>query len=183
MLIDDGAGRGFKAAVSAINMLKTCSVIRTADIYCNQVEGESYSVIIEQTPAGPDDCFCYIQNQSERDLIVSSVNVYVPTDEIISIRLGDSGAPVGGSDNTPGNRQAQCGNIAEAVVETGNDITGLDGGTEVEKIFIKGGESSKKIGWLSSFYIPKNQVLTMYTVNGSILVTMNLSMHFHSCPK
>jgi len=181
MLIEDGKGRGYKVSVTSENKLDVCSVIRTTDLYCNQINGDTYSLLISQTPTGPGDCFCYIKNNNDKDIIVSSIKTYCAANEVFLIKLGDTGTPVGGSAATPINRQAGCGNIAEIDCEVGNDITGLSGGSTVEALPVKGGESTLRSEWLSGLIIPKNHTLTLYTETGTAAIRITLSMHFCEC--
>ena len=181
MLIDDGKGRGYKAAVSSENKLEVCSIVRSIDLHCNQTNGESYSILVSKTPAGAGDCFLYLKNDDTRDIIISSVKLYAATTETITIKLGDIGTPANGTANTPANRKAGCGNVADMTCEDGTDITGLSGGTSAEAIVVKGGETSMRYAWLSGLVIPKNHTLTMYASAGSIAIVATLSLHFCEC--
>ena len=114
-------------------------------------------------------------------MIISSVKLYAATDEIFTVKGGDAGTPVGGAAATPVNRKVGCGNAAEATVEAGNDITGLSGGKDLETVFVKGGERSFKVRWLSGIVLAKNQVLSLYVVNGAIAVRATVSLLFLDC--
>ena len=181
MIIQDGKGRGFSASVGGDNKLDVCAVTRTVDLFCNQGDETSYSLLINQTPAGANDCFCHIKNNDDMDMVVSSVKLYTVSTEIIALKLNDSGSPVGGSDASLVNRNAGSGNVAEVTVKVGNDITGLSGGDEVEALPIKGGETAPRYEWLSGLIIPKNHVLTFWAETGGIAVRATLSVHFCLC--
>jgi len=181
MIITGGTGNGFAVGVTNENQLEVCAVTRTIDLFCNQADGSTYSLLISKTPTGAGDCFCYMKNNDERDMVLSSIKLYVATSETISIKLGDSGTPSGGSDATPVNRKAGCGNVADITCETGVDITGLSGGSEVENFFIKGAETSRRIEWLSGIIVPKNHTMTLYVGTGAIAVKLTLSIHFCTC--
>jgi hypothetical protein len=181
MLIEDGKGRGYKAAVTPENKMDVCAVVRTIDLFCNQAKGISYSLLISQTPTGAGDCFCYIKNNDEKDVVVSSIKLYAATDEVFTVKLNDTGTSSGGSAASPVNRKAGCGNVADITCETGNDITGLSGGDAVETIFVNGDESSNRYEWLSCLIIPKNHTMTLYVTNGAIAIRATLSMHFCEC--
>lgn len=171
----------FFASVTSKKQLLTCAVTRSVDLYCNQEDGESYSLVVSQTPTGAGDCFCYIKNNADKDMIISSAKFYAATAEIISFRLNDTGTPSGGSAATPINRKSGCGNAADVLCETGNDITGLSGGDEVESISVKAAGASDRIPWDSGLIIPKNHTLTIYATTGAIAVRLTLSMHFCEC--
>lgn len=181
MIIIGGTGAGFAAGVTSENQLEVCAVTRTIDLYCNQINGISYSLLLSQTPAGAGDCFCYLKNHDINDMIISSVKLHAAADETFFMKLNDTGTPVGGSDAAPVNRKAGCGNVADVTCEAGNDITGLSGGETVESIFVKGAETSYRFEWLSCIIVPKNHTMTLYVTTGAIAVTTTLSMHFCEC--
>jgi hypothetical protein len=181
MIILGGTGNGYAAGVTSENQLEVCAVTRTMDLYCNQINGISYSLILSQTPTGAGDCFCYVKNNDVNDLVISSVKLYAASDEIFVMKLDDTGTPAGGSAVTPSNRKAGCGNVADATCEAGNDITGLSGGDEVESIFVKGAGTSHRFEWLSGVIVPKNHIVTLYVTTGAIAVRATLSMHFCAC--
>lgn len=182
MIIYSGKGVGMYAAgVTPDGMLEVCAVVRSIDLFCNQVKGDTYSILIQQTPTGPGDCFFYGKNLAEHDIIVSSIKLQCASNEDIELHLGDLGAPVGGVDCALVNRQAGCGRVAEVLCKVGNDLTGLSGGAVVERLVVKGGDPSKRFGWLSGIVIPKNHVLTMYAVTGTAVIKATISMHFCEC--
>ena len=181
MIITGGTGNGYAVGVTSEFQLEVCAVTRTIDLYCNQLTGVSYSLLISQTPTGAGDCFCYMKNNDVRDMIVSSVKFYAASDEIFMLKMSDTGTSAGGSTATPINRKAGCGNVADITCEVGNDITGLSGGDEIETIVIKGAGSSERFEWLSGLIVPKNHTLTLYVVTGAIAVRATLSMHFCAC--
>lgn len=181
MLIDDGKGRGFKAAVTSENKFEVCAVTNTIDLYCNQKNGVSYSVIVSETPTTSGSCFCYIKNEDAKDLIVSSVKVFCVVDEVCVVKLCDIGIPAGGFDCSFVNRKAGCGNVANVTCKLGSNITGLSGGNIVEALAIKGGESSKRYEWYSGLIIPKNHTMTFYAETGAAAIRLTVSLHFCEC--
>lgn len=181
ILIEDGKGRGYKASVESDNKLDVCAVTRTIDLYCNQKLGDSYSLVLSQTPSGAGDCFCYLKNNADNDMVISSIKVYAASNEIFEIKLSDTGTPVDGTDASPVNRKAGCGNVSEVTCKVGNDITGLSGGSVVEAVSVKGGETATRYEWLSGLVVPKNHTITLYAVTGAIAVRVTLSMHFCLC--
>ena len=181
MLEGESSFGRFYIGATRKKQLLVCAVNRTIDMECNQVDGASYSLLISQTPTGAGDCFCYIKNNDSKDMVLSSMKLYVASNETITIKLNDTGTSSGGSAATPANRRAGCGNPADIDCETGNDITGLSGGDEVEGLFVKGAESSKRFAWLSGIIVPKNNTLTLYVTTGAIAIKATLSMHFCEC--
>jgi hypothetical protein len=181
MIITSGTGREFAVGVTSENQLEVCAVTRTIDLYCNQINGISYSLLLAQTPTGAGDCFSYLKNNDANDMIISSIKLRAASDETFFMKLNDTGTPVGGSAAASINRKAGCGNVADVTCEVGNDITGLSGGDTIESIFVKGGEASRRFEWYSCIIVPKNHVVTLYVTTGAIAVTATVSMHFCEC--
>ena len=189
MHIEDGTGGGYKAQVTPENKFRVYGVAESEQLHFNEDKGQMYSVLVDvvTTGAGGDDCFLYLHNNNDEDLVLTSFKVYVTSSADIYINLGDSGTPVGGTDVTPVNRNAGSGNSADCICQSGSSITGLNGGLEVDRIAFAGvPNQSIKYGWDSHIILPKNTVVTFYAedTGGSdspgIFVTMTLSMYFRA---
>lgn len=182
MFIENGKGDGgFSAGVTADSMLETCSVTRTVDLYCNQKSADSYSCIVIETPTTSGSCFCYIKNNYDKDMVMSSIKVSCELDDAVDIKLDCLGTSIGGSDNTFINRKAGSGNVAEVTCKSGSGITGLSGGDRVESLAVKGGEPSKRYVWLSGIVVPKNHTLCLCAETGASKMRITLSLHFCEC--
>lgn len=178
-VIKDGTGKGYLAQVNLDNRLMTTAISESIDSHINQTEGQSYSVIVAQTPTGAGDCFCYIKNLSTNlKIFITSVKLYTAADETIQVKLKDTGATAGGTPYIPVNRNSGSTNLADVTVEVGNDITGLSGGLVVDQFFVKGSTSSVQIDWDSGLLLGINQSISFYAVTGGIAVKMTVSMYF-----
>lgn len=181
MLIEDGKGRGYKAAVGPENKLDVCAIVRSIDLHCNQAEGDTYSLLVAESPTTSGSCFCYFKNGAEKDLVISSVKIFCSVTETIDFILGDTGTAIGGSDCILVNRKAGCGNVADMVCKNGSNITGLSGGSVVESLVVKGGDSSRRYAWLSGLVVPKNHTFSLRAESGALCVKMTVSLHFCEC--
>ena len=179
LIIEDGKGTGNTTQVKKDNRLAVHSVSASIEHYVNHDKEQAYTAGFAKTPTGAGDCFGYIINNNDIDLIVSTLMVNTASDETIIIKFGDIGTPVGGSDITIVNRNAGSGNTADVTAQSGVDITGLSGGNPVASVFVKGGESSEQIEILSSLIVPKNKMISFYVNSGAIAVTLGLSVYFH----
>lgn len=179
MKIEDGHGTGSKVQVNTEGCLCTKAVTIPFGQHINSEYQETYSIIINKTPTGADDCFLYVKNNSDKDLFVCSLMASADTDETIQIKIKDIGTPVGGSTNTPVNRNAGSGKVADITCLDGVDITGLSGGSIVEQFVFDGNAGSEKFRYNSCIIIPKNHVLTLYAVTGAIALKVSLSLIFH----
>jgi hypothetical protein len=178
--IESGQGAPFVAGVTSENRLKTSAQIFTQEHQTNHHEGECYSIGAAVTPTGAGDCFLYVKNTRDTDMVVSEVMLRAASDETITFKLNDTGTPIGGTTGTPINRNAGSGNLAAVTSLYGVDITGLSGGSAVMSMFLKGGETSVRIAPLSGFIVPKNHAITGYVSSGAILVMVGMGISFHA---
>jgi hypothetical protein len=178
--IESGSGTNYSAGVDSENRLKVQATMQTFEHETNHHNGQSYSYGVATTPTGAGDCFLYIKNNGDVDMVVSEFMLRAASDETVSFKLGDTGTPIGGSEGTPINRNAGSGNEADVTALYGADITGLSGGNAVMAMFLKGGETSVRIAPLSGFIIPKNKVITGYVASGAIAVMIGMGISFHN---
>lgn len=178
--IEGATGNGYGAAVTSENRLKVSASTFTLEHEVNHHDGQAYSFGLSLTPTGAGDCFLYIKNNSETDMVISEFMLNAASDETITFKLGDAGTPIDGDTGTPVNRNAGSGNQAAVTALTGVDITGLSGGGAVMGVFLKGGESSVIRRPLSNFIIPKNKVFTGYVSSGAIQIKIGMGFAFHA---
>ena len=179
LIIEGGTGNGFAAGVDSENRLTVAATMQTREHEVCHHDGQSYSFMISVTPTGAGDCFFYLKNDNDMDLIISEMMMRAAADETVTFKLGDSGTPVGGSTGTPVNRNAGSGNEADVTAQYGVDITGLSGGSTVFGMFLEGGVSSVRVAPLSGFIVPKNKIITGYVATGAIAVMVGLGLSFH----
>lgn len=180
MHITDATGSSRGTGVNTENRLMSSCVSASLEHYINHKEGQAYSLLVSQTPTGANDCFLYIKNNSDTDMVVEELNIYAATDEIIEIKVNDSGTTSGGTAATPVNLNAGSGNLADCTCETGNDITGLSGGSTVERLRVNASTQHENFNMPQDLIIPLNSTLTIYAVTGAIALEMSLYFNFHS---
>ena len=76
MQIEDGTGTGYKAKITSENKLLTQSLSEFMQYHLNQVHEEMYSMVVSKTPTGAGDCFLYIKNTSDDDLVIFKFKGY-----------------------------------------------------------------------------------------------------------
>lgn len=177
--IEDGTGQGYQAKISNTNRLMAESSTYNAIHTVNHEDGQAYSLTFAVTPTGADDCFCYIKNTSSVDLNLNSIKLAAASDEVVQVKLGDIGTPIGGATATPVNRNTNSNNTAIGTFQTGIDITGLSGGSVVDQFFIDGATNTQRYTWASTLIIGPNSVLTLYAVTGAIAVRITISLFYH----
>jgi len=177
MKLDDGGGSGTSAIVTSEGRLETYSVIEPESLHVNEEEGQTYSAVTSRTPSGAADCFLYIKNNSDEDLIICCMRLWTASAESVQVKLGDTGTATSGNTLTPVNRNGGSGNLASATVEDGVDITGLSGGSVVDEVF--GSTTMNTYEWSSGLIVPKNRTASFYAVTGGVALKATVAFYFH----
>ena len=186
MIIEDGTGHGFTARVDSENRIHTEAVTTTLEHHTNQNEGLSFNALFAVNPDGADDCIFYLKNNNEIDLIIEGVWWNTSAAEEVYYKLGDAGTAVktNGADITPSNLNAGSGKIADVICYSNTadgavDITGLSGGTTIQKIWLVAAETTLYINCEQDIILPKNQTFSIYCVGGDSLLRGTVVFHFH----
>ena len=178
MTIEDGTGDGYQAKVNSENMLNTNSVTQAVKYYINR-QGNFYSCTISVTPLGADDCFFYLKNTGDFDLIIQRLSICVASNEIIKGYLNDLGTPVSGTNYVPINRNGGSANLCDCDVQYGVNITGLSGGDHFDSFHVAADEHTHTYRVEAGVMIPKNRTFTLYVGNGAI--KLDFTITFSSC--
>lgn len=179
MRIEDGTGGGYAVEVNEHNQLVVHSITVPHALYTNVHNGDAYNTLINQTPSGIGSCFFYIKNNSDDDLVLTSISLYAASATGISIKIGDVGTPVGGTVNTPANLNAGGNAVADITCLEGSEITGLSGGVTVHDFRVTEAQNR----WILSdigIVIPKNKTLALYAATGGVDVRVVLGFYFHT---
>jgi len=181
MQIEGGTGNGFKAKVTENNMLTTLAVTESIERHINQHDGKAFNMLIAVTPAATDDCFAYIKNGADEDLVIEGFALKLAATESIYFKLGDTGT-AGGSPTTvtPANLNAGSGHVAEGTFYTDPDITGLSGGIEVDRYYNTSGTTSVQVNFEQDLIIPKNQTCTIWAETGTVALHMVIYFHYYA---
>jgi len=183
MILEDGTGKAYKAHVNEENCVCCESIAVPFALHTNEIHGESYSIIIDQAPTAADDCIYYLENNSEKDLLISSIKLFASGAVEVYMKLGAAGTRNSPAALTPVNRNAGSGNAADCTSEQGADLDGgaatLTGGEEVDRIALEASKQTLRIVWDSAIIIPKNQTMTLWA---SAIVTINatIAIYFHN---
>jgi len=172
MFIEDGSGRGYRAKVNNDNMLWTKAIIETMYQHVNSKHFEAYQLQFNKAATGNDDCVLYMKNNSDHDLIIHTLRLSISTADEIYFKIGDTGTPVGGTAIIPVNLNAGSAKVAEGVFQHGVDITGLSGGTEVERIRTVSATYLGTTNWHypAGIILPKNQTFTLWIATAATTV-------------
>ena len=184
MLIEDGAGSGYKAKVGTDNRLKTVAITASAEHHVNHADGEAYVAVFASNPAGAGDVLFYLKNNGDTDMVIEGVTWQTSAAEEVYYKIDDSGTPGGTSDTlVPANLNAGSGNVADAtclgtIADGAVDITGLSGGRIVESLYLTSA-TSEHFNLEQDLIIPKNKTFTIYCVGGDTLLRGTVYFNFH----
>jgi hypothetical protein len=179
MILEDGTGDGYKASVTSENQVRTESVTSNESNHANHDHGWAYTISFSATPTGAGDCFLYVKNTADEDMIINGGGLYCEADEYFDIKLGDGGTASGGSTIIPVNLNAGSGNTADGTFLSGNDITGLSGGSVVYRIYHATSKETTNSTFPQSIVLPKNSVLTFYAQTGTTALAGFLNVYYH----
>ena len=177
--IDDGTGSGRSTGVDEDNRLKVNAVTQTTEHFANHIKGEAYNVLFSATPSGAGVCFFYMKNESENDLVIEGVNVFMQSDQYIDVYLNDTGIPANGNEIIPVNLNSGSGNNALGVFEDGATITGLVQGSKIFRLYHASSAESNYINFNQDVVLKKNGILTLYIETGLSLIEGHLAINFH----
>ncbi len=181
---DPATGQG--ATVDREGHLHTFSVTSTLEHHANQFEEEAYNVLFAVNPAAGGDCFFYMKNLDDVDVVIEGINYSSSAAEEIYIEIANMGTPGGTSDSTtPANLNAGSGKAANVTCETAIadgavDITGLSGGREIERIWITAAADTKYFNFEQDVIVPKNQAFSLWCVGGDTNIRGSVIFHFHN---
>ena len=177
-IIEDGAGTGIKAAVTSEKRLKTDTISQSPEHHANIEEGEAYHIVFQQTPAAANNCFLYIKNTHTLNIIIEGIWLRTNGNERITIKFNSTGTP-SGTTAIPSNCKTDSGNEAIGTFITGNAITGLSGGTIIDRLYVESSEKSENYNFETDLIIGPNGVFTAYAEVGSIEIDGTLVMYYH----
>lgn len=178
--IRDGTGSGKLAKVNTYNQLVTRAISGSVEHWVNHDQGLCYNLLFDQTPTGAGDCFLYVKNtSSDYDVVIEGFTCAVGSAEQILVKLNDTGTPSGGSTATPVNLNSGSGNSAVGTFQTGNDITGLSGGSTADKIWFTSA-GTESYNFEQDMVLGVNGVFTLYAVTGAVNVRGTLILRYES---
>jgi len=178
-IIEDGTGTSNTVKVDSENMLASSCVTSSTEHHANHKHGTAFSVNFSATPTGAGDCFLYVKNTDEEDLVIEGFGLMCEADEYFDVKLGDVGTPVGGSAVTPVNLNAGSGKTATGTFQNGNDITGLSGGSVAYRIYHTNTKGTGYNNFEMDLIIPKNNTLTIYCQTGTTALAGFVDMYYH----
>ena len=189
MQIEDGTGSGKTAGVNADNKLEVVAITASTEHETNHHNGLAFNVLFEQTPleqnpsidSTVESCIFYMQNTSEIDMTIEGVTHRLAGTvlvDILEIRGGETGVPIGGATVTPVNLNLSSGNSAIGIFLAGDDITGLSGGVVLQRIYIAS-DGSQYHNFDQDIIVPRNRIITIYSMTPVAQISATVSFNYH----
>lgn len=181
-IIEDGQGTGKKVGVSDENRLKTTSISRKLGHHTNGYEQEAYHLLFQQTPTSINNCFLYVKNSSAISINIKGIWLRldgISQSEIIDVKVKVAGT-ASGTIAVPVNCNASAINNAIGTFVCGNDVTGLSGGSAVERIYITSGNTSTFYNFEQNIIVPINQTFILCAEHGNNEIDGTLVFYYHN---
>jgi len=177
-IIKDGTGSGNLAAVDGENRLLTSAITYSGEHTANHEFENAYNMLFEITPT-TGNCFLYLKNGHTLDISIEGLWLRTDSAEQVIMKLGDTGTPSSGSAITPANVNAGANSTALGTFQSGNNITGLSGGTIINKGWITNTATSF-FNFEQDVIVPPNLVYTLYAVTGGVALAGTIVFNYHS---
>ena len=188
MLIEDGIGKGFKARVSSENLLEVHAVIQSVESHVNHVHGDAYHCVFSQSPTAADDCFFYMVNNSDEQIIIEGVTIgfinATADDAEVYFKLSAKGTRGSATALTPTNCNTGSGMAADGTFEKGADLESgstLTGGSEVERFVFANvkDQISKHFNFEQDIILTKNETFTIWANDAGATYYITVVFNFH----
>lgn len=178
MIIQDGAGSGYRAKVTSENNLAVLAITATNEHHANHGHGHAHNLLFDQAPTAGDDCIIYIQNTNDMDMCIEGVWLSVSGACEVYFQLNGTGTRNAATGVVPPNLNAGSGHVANSTFEVGADLDGgaatLAGGTEFNRFVFRAATDSASFNFEQDIIIPENATFTIWvsavvTVNGTVV--------------
>ena len=176
--IRDGEGNGHLVGVTTEHRMKTDSIVYSGEHHANHL-GNAYNFLFDVTPTGAGDCFVYIKNSSDTDMVLEGIWIRVGSAEQVETRVGNTGTPSGGVAVVPVSLNSGSSSAAEGTFQAGNDITGLGAGTIFNKWWWAN-TATTHFNFEQDFILPTNSVFTCWATTGGINIAGTVALHYHT---
>jgi hypothetical protein len=189
MHIHDGEGTGSAVGITAEHRMKTVSIAATPEHHINHHDGLAFNLLFQITPttdnpSSYDDagiCFLYMKNLSERDMVLEELDLRLGGTgevEILELLANDGETPIGGVSTTPINLNLGSGNIAEGIFLTGTEITGMEQGSPLHRIYLESSHQTANFNLSQDFIITKNNTLTLWCKYGGVEIDGTIAFNY-----
>lgn len=167
--IKDGfKGTQKEAFVDGDGRVHVFSIVEPEEKHVNR-EGRTWSLHLIETPAGANDSFMYLRNDSDTDLVLTDVRLLAASPETIYVKKA-TGTPtyVTGTDISPSTRNLGSSLTPGAEIKHDTNITGLTLGDPIFFIRAHTANRSEHLKTFSNVIIPRGSAFVLEAVTGGI---------------
>jgi len=181
-VIEDGRGTGRTVGVDENGLLGVRAVTQSIEHSVNHEQGLAFNIVFNQTPGTTDACILYLENTSERDIVIEGVLLSLAGATEIYTKLNDKGSRNAPTDIVPVNLNAGSGNVATGTFEQGSDLAGgsatLSGGKECCRGVFRGAISSTFFNFSQDIIIPKGATFSVYST-AAVEIDATMPFNYH----
>jgi len=188
MHIHDGEGSGYTVGVTEHHRMKVISIATTPERHVNHFNGLAFNLVVQTTPQYDNPstdsggiCFLYMKNISEKDLLIEGLSMRLGGDgdmDSIDLVANDGETPVGGNEISPVNLNLGSGNTAEGIFLQGENISGMDRGITMDRIYVESGNVTVPYNFEQDIVVPKNNVVTFWAEYGGSQINLVVNFHY-----
>lgn len=180
MQLDDGKGRGNKAAVNSSNRLNVSSRVNARIYYVSRDKGRVFSVVSEDSTAASGEMTFHMKNTSStRDLYISHMDI--AAENACGIKLFKvTGTAASGTALTPVNLNLTSNHTAEGDFSSGEAaaITGLTTDGLIHTVRVEA-NSSDGLHFSDSLILgPTDQIAVEYNSGATGPVEINTTFYY-----
>ena len=184
MYFDDGTGKGYRVKVDKHNRLWVDTINENKDIRANRKNGQAFAAGFATDPDGAGDCFFYLKNNNDEDVVIPGIWLQLAGAEEIYFQIGATGtaAKTSGADITPVNLNAGSGEVSGVtcysnVADGATDITGLSGGSTFHYMYFTAATNTTYYEFPQRVIIPKNKTFSIWAVGGDVVIRGTLEFN------
>ena len=177
--IKDGTGTGRLAKVDSEGRMHSYATTEPEELHANRLNSDHYISYVDITPTGAADYFYYIKNTNTLDMIISWYRVWTASSaEAMDLIRNPVGTPGNTTTLTPVNMNFGSNKTATAQVFESVDMSGLSGGTTLDRLRISGDGKDVVDKYDGGIILPQGSSLGVQAVNGAIPVEFTCSFYY-----
>jgi len=176
--VRDGTGKGYLAKVTDKNALVIHGSVENMGLHTAIEEEEYYALSLSAQATGVGDVIGYMKNTStDESIIIDFFSIYSSAASQVHVHVGGDGTPSGGSALTAANSTSGSGNAAKGTFQSGSDITGITGSSNLYVSVTPADET--KVYKDVPIVIPPNQTVTFLAYQNTATVYIGVGFYYY----
>jgi len=178
-MIRDGTGSGYLASVTEQNRLAVTAITEDENKDINERTRKSYLLYIDITPTGALDNFMYIKNTNTDNMFINWYRIWTASSaDAIDLYRNMTGTPGNTTSVTPVNMNFGSNNTATGEFYESVDMSGLSGGTFVDRLRISGDGKDVVDGYPGDIILPQGSNIVLQALTGAIPLEVTVSFYY-----